>query len=130
MAPSEPEQWHDGMQAEELKDLVVNALDDQKAKEISVLDVRGIASFTDFMVIASGTSRRHVASLAEHVVGRAREAGVRAMGIEGGDIAEWVLVDLGDVVAHVMQPTTRGFYNLEKLWSVEADTGEDLKTGG
>jgi len=118
------------MQAETLKDLIVEVLDSQKATEISVLDVRGVASFTDFMVIASGTSRRHVKSLAERVVERAREAGVRALGVEGGDAAEWVLIDLGDVVVHVMQPTTRGFYNLEKLWSVETPVSHDREAGG
>ncbi len=118
------------MQVETLKDLVVEALDDQKAIDVTVLDVRDVASFTDFMVIASGTSQRHVKSLADRVVERARDAGVRALGVEGTEVAEWVLIDLGDVVVHVMQPTIRGFYNLEKLWSSNTPASGDLEAGG
>ena len=118
------------MQVETLKDLVVEALDDQKAVDVAVLDVREVASFTDFMVIASGTSRRHVKSLADRVVERARDAGVRALGVEGTEVAEWVLIDLGDVVVHVMQPTIRGFYSLEKLWSPDMPASGDLEAGG
>lgn len=117
------------MQADSLRDLILEALDDQKANDVSTLDVRGIASFTDFMIIASGTSRRHVSALAEHVVDCARKAGVRPLGVEGTEVADWVLIDLGDVIVHVMQPTTRGFYNLEKLWSVDAGSGGGLEAG-
>jgi len=104
------------MQAEELKDIVVKALEDVKAEDISVIDVRERTSVTDFMVLASGTSNRHVRSLAESVVTEAKEKGVRTAGVEGGNASDWILVDLGDVVVHVMMPATREFYDLERFW--------------
>lgn len=104
------------MKAEDLKTLVVNALDDFKARDITVLDVRGQSAVTDFMVIASGTSNRHVKHLAEHVVVQAKHAHVEPLGVEGKETHEWVLVDLCDVVAHVMLPQTRTYYDLERLW--------------
>lgn len=106
------------MQPEALRDLVTTALQDMKGVDIRVLDVRGMTALTDFMVIASGTSDRHVKSLARHVQDEARRAGVKPMGVEGETEGEWVLVDLRDVVVHVMRPQVRDFYNLEKLWSV------------
>lgn len=106
------------MQAEALRNLVTTALQDMKGVDIRVLDVRGLTALTDFMVIASGTSDRHVKSLARHVQDEARRAGVKPMGVEGEAEGEWVLVDLRDVVVHVMRPQVRDFYNLEKLWSV------------
>lgn len=107
------------MEVDQLKDLVIDALEDVKGKDIRVLDVRGKSSVTDVMVIASGTSSRQVKSLADRVVERAKEAGVKPLGMEGEREAEWVLVDLGDVVVHVMQPEIRDFYQIEKLWSTE-----------
>lgn len=104
------------MQAEELKEIVIRALDDLKAKDVSILDVRDRTSVTDYMVIASGTSSRHVRSLAESVVTEAKANGVRAASVEGGAASDWILVDLGDVVVHVMMPATREFYDLERLW--------------
>lgn len=104
------------MQAEQLKNLVVEQLEDSKAKDIKVLDVRGMSSVTDFMVIASGTSNRHVKSVAFNLMSGVKEKGVVPLGVEGEDTSEWVLVDLGDVVAHIMLPQTRDFYQLEKLW--------------
>jgi len=95
---------------------IQHALEDAKAQDISILDVRNISDFTDFMVIATGTSSRHVQSTAEKVVDALRTHGARAVGVEGGKIGDWVLIDYGDVVAHVMREETRDFYNLEKLW--------------
>lgn len=106
------------MQAERLRDLVTAALQDMKGVNICTLDVRGLTALMDFMVIASGTSDRHVKSLARHVQDQARAAGIKPMGVEGEVQGAWVLVDLRDVVVHVMLPQVRDFYNLEKLWSI------------
>ncbi len=104
------------MEPVKLKDLVVQALEDMKGADIRVLDVRGMTAITDYMVIVSGTSDRHVKSLARNALDRTREQGVKPLGVEGEQGGEWVLVDLGDVLLHVMRPQVRDFYNLEKLW--------------
>ena len=100
-----------------LRDIVVDALEELKALDIRALDVRGLTDITDTMVVASGTSDRHVRSIADRVVQRCKEAGFRAYGIEGARDGEWLLVDLHDVVLHVMLPRVRQLYALEKLWS-------------
>ena len=106
------------MNSEALTDLVVDALDDVKAKDIVRLDVRDVTTVTDFMVVASGTSNRHVKALVDNVAEKAKAAGHRAIGIEGEEGGEWVLLDLQDTLVHVMLPKVREFYNLEKLWSL------------
>ena len=108
------------MNSEQLKDLVIDALEDIKASDIRVLDVQGKSSITDVMVIASGNSARQVKALSNSVVVKSKEAGVTPLGIEGEVQGEWALVDLGDVVVHIMQPSIRDFYNLEKLWGDES----------
>jgi ribosome-associated protein len=104
----------------DLLGITQNALADLKAVDPIVLDVRQLSSVTDWMVVASGTSSRHVKSLANSVLMEAKAQGARPLGVEGAGVGEWVLVDFGDVVVHVMQPATRSFYDLERLWSVQA----------
>ena len=106
------------MESEQFTRYVVAALDDLKAVNTVTLDVRALTDVMDFMVIASGTSNRHVKSLASHVSVEAKKQGIAPMGTEGEDAGEWVLVDFGDVVVHVMLPATRDFYDLERLWTV------------
>ncbi|MGK0499459.1 MAG: ribosome-associated protein [Oceanicoccus sp.] len=106
------------MNAEQIKTQTLAALDDLKGRELVTLDVREMTDITDFMVICTGTSSRHVKSLADNVALELKRQGCQALGIEGVDhAAEWALVDFGVVVVHVMLPDTRGFYDLERLWS-------------
>jgi ribosome silencing factor RsfS/YbeB/iojap len=100
---------------------VLTALDDLKAQNVQEIDVRGKTSIADLIVVASGTSTRHVKSLADEVVRFAKQAGMPPLGVEGQREAEWVLVDLGDIVVHVMLPRVREFYGLERLWTVGDD---------
>jgi ribosome-associated protein len=103
-----------------LKSVVVDALADMKALEVKVLDVRGLTDIADFMVIASGTSDRHVRSVAQRVVEKTKEAGFRPHGVEGQQDSDWVLIDLSEMIVHVMLPRVREFYGLEKLWDMAA----------
>ena len=104
-----------------LSEVVLDALADMKALDVKALDVRGLTDITDTMVLASGTSDRHVKSIAERVIQRCKEAGYRPFGVEGERDGEWVRLDMQDVVLHVMLPRVREFYALEKLW--EGGTG-------
>ncbi|MGH8547359.1 MAG: ribosome silencing factor [Methylococcales bacterium] len=104
------------MLTEKMLELIVGTLDEGKAKNIKVIDVKRKTTITDYFVVASGTSERHVKSLADQVVEKLKQFRVRPLGIEGEQVGEWVLVDLADVVLHVMLPQTREFYQLEKLW--------------
>lgn len=100
---------------------VLEALEDVKAQDVKVIDVRGKTSITDIMVIASGSSTRQVKALGDSVAVKAKERGYQPLGSEGEGSMEWMLVDLNDVVVHVMLPQTRDFYNLEKLWEMPVD---------
>lgn len=104
-----------------IKDLVVIALEDVKGVDIQVLKIDDISDFADYMIVVSGTSDRHVRSLALNAIDELRKAGVRMIGSEGEELGEWVLVDFADVVVHVMREEVRAFYELEKLW------GEDIR---
>ena len=105
------------MGSDELKELVVDAVDDRKGQQITVLDVRHLTEMTDWMIVASGSSSRQVRAIAEHVVERAKAVGESIGGMEGEESGDWVLVDLFGVVLHVMLPETRDFYRIEELWS-------------
>ena len=110
----------------DLTRFIVDALEDLKALDIRIVDVRGQTSVTDFLVIASGTSSRHVKSLADHVAHEMKaKHGVGALGSEGADAAEWVLVDFDSVVLHVMQPPIRELYDLERLWERRGRDAEE-----
>ena len=105
------------MQGQALHDFIADKIDDLKCRDIITLDVRGKSSITDCMIICSGNSNRHVRSVADHVAAELRHSGIELLGVEGADIGEWVLVDAGNVIIHVMQDETRALYQLEKLWS-------------
>ncbi len=108
-----------------LEGIVTAALEDMKAVNVKVMDVRGLTDIADVMVVCSGNSDRHVKSISDRVVEKAKERGFRPLGVEGQREGEWVLVDLQDVVVHVMLPRVREFYSLERMW--ESDTGPAIK---
>ena len=105
------------MQQEQLKQFIIDKIDDLKARDLIELDVTGKSSITDTMLICSGNSKRHVISIADNIVSSAKQEGTQPLSVEGQDIGEWVLVDFGEIIVHVMQDDTRDFYQLEKLWS-------------
>ena len=107
------------LQAEATRKMALDALQELKAENIVQLDVTGVASFTDYMIFASGTSTRHVGAIADSVVEAAKKAGRPPQGIEGAEVGEWILVDLGDAIVHIMLPEVRQYYELEKLWGEE-----------
>lgn len=108
------------MHLDKLQEVAVAALEDIKARDIEVLDVRPQTSLYDTMVIASADSNRQVKALANHVREKLKEAGAPILGVEGESVGEWILVDAGDIVVHVMQPAVRAYYNLEELWAPQA----------
>jgi len=115
------------MKINELKDLVQNSLEDMKAVDIVCIDVKGKSSMTDFLYVATGNSTRHVKSIAEMVGINIKEAGADIIGTEGKGTSEWVLVDLNDIIVHVMLASTREFYALEKLWEPKEATDKSVE---
>jgi ribosome-associated protein len=107
------------MNIDSLEQLILNALDELKASDVVLIDVSELTDMTDKMIIATGTSSRQVAALANHVGAVCKKADVMPLGSEGEDTGEWALVDLGDIVVHVLLPEKREFYSLEQLWSVK-----------
>lgn len=105
------------MQGKTLQDFVIDKIDDLKGQNIISLDVQGKSSITDCMIICTGTSSRHVMSIADHVVQESRSAGMELHGMKGQEASDWVVVDLGEVIVHIMQEESRRLYELEKLWS-------------
>ncbi len=115
------------MELKKLEKIIVSALEDIKGRDIQVINTTKLTSLFDRIVIASGDSNRQVKSLARHVFDKVREAGVEVLSTEGEDGGEWVLVDLGDIVVHVMHPTVRAYYNLEELWSGTPSSREEAR---
>lgn len=109
------------MQTETLLALVEGELNERKALNLTVLDVRNKTSFTDYMIIVTGTSNRHIKALCDYVEIKVKENGVMPLGVEGDMTSDWVLLDLGDVIVHAMTEQAREYYQLEKLWTVGAD---------
>ena len=107
------------MNVTEHNELIIEILNDSKAKDIITLDVRGMTSTVDYMILASGTSSRHVKALSQILLEESKKHKKRAIGVEGEEGSEWVLVDFADILVHVMLPRVREFYNLEKLWSLK-----------
>jgi ribosome-associated protein len=116
----------EGLSFEQLRELVITALEDFKAIDIQTLDVSEQNPLTELFVIASGSSGRHIKSMAENLIMRAKAAGCPPLGVEGQRQADWVLVDLNDVIVHLMLPQARAFYNLEKLWEASSDQRNTL----
>jgi ribosome-associated protein len=108
------------MSVEQLQNIVVNALEDLKAIDITIIDIRALTSMADYMVICSGNSNRHVKSISKNLIDAVKKHHYRPLGVEGQEDGEWVLVDLADIIVHVMQPKIRDFYSLEKLWKTPA----------
>ncbi|MCF8007206.1 MAG: ribosome silencing factor [Methylovulum sp.] len=108
------------MQTEELLTIVLTVLEERKGQFIKTLDVKNKTSFTDYMVVVTGTSNRHLKALCDYISVTVKEHGVMPLGLEGDINSDWVLLDLGDIIVHAMTAQTREFYQLEKLWSVDA----------
>jgi len=106
-----------GKQQPDLHEIVLSSLDDDKAVDIVSIDLTGKTSLADFMVIASGTSQRHISAMADHISKRTKQAGYKRPSIEGQALADWVLIDTGDIIVHLFRPEVRDFYALEKMWS-------------
>jgi ribosome-associated protein len=117
------------MQAEDILKIVQEVLDERKGQYITTLDVRGKTSFTDYMVLVTGTSDRHLKSLCDYVSEKLKENGVKPLGVEGDLGSDWVLLDLGDVIVHAMTAQAREFYQLEKLWSVDKAKENEQEAG-
>ena len=115
-------------ESEALKNLVIEALEEVKGLQVVALDVEEQTDITDFMIVATGKSGRQVKALTDSVIINAKAAGYVVKGVEGSDTAEWVLIDLGDVICHVMLPKLREFYGLERLWSINFKVGGDVLT--
>ena len=116
-AASMPRPPRSGADVDGLTHLILASLEDDKAEDILAIDIRGKSSFADMLVVASGRSARHVGALADHLLRKLKEAGVKQVNVEGMPQADWVLVDGGDVVIHLFRPEVRAFYNIEKIWA-------------
>ncbi len=110
--------------AEKAREAVLNSLDDSKAEDIVPIDITGKSSLGDHIIVASGRSHRHVGAIADHLLRDLKDAGFGNCRVEGLPHCDWVLVDAGDVIVHIFRPEVRGFYNIEKMWSVDKPEGD------
>lgn len=117
------------MQSDKLLKIVLDELDERKGLQITTLDLHEKTSFTDYMVIVTGTSNRHLMSMCEHVISKVEEHGVQPLGLEGGASTDWVLLDLGDVIVQAMTTQAREYYQIEKLWSVDKPKDAEKQAG-
>lgn len=133
-AKTPEEKPRSGQQSDALLEIIRTALEDRKAKDIQVLDVSERSGFADYFVIATGTSARHVSAIAEHLQEQIKHAGYERAGVEGAKAGDWILLDMGGVVGHVMRAEVRAFYNLEELWTDilegSSGSGTDPTAGG
>jgi ribosome-associated protein len=106
------------LKATKVRDFAVKAVEDMKGQDVAVLDIQKLSTIADYMLVVTGTSTRHVKSIADELAKRAKEQGIAIKGLEGTNQAEWILIDLGDVIVHVMQAPVRKLYDLESLWSM------------
>lgn len=118
------------MNIEELKSLAVNAVEDLKAFDVNLIDVQGRSSISDVLLFASGRSDRQVKSIANNVIAEAKKAGLQILGVEGLNTGEWVLVDLGDIVVHIMLPQVRDYYGIERIWEVDTNDSSSVDSSG
>ena len=112
------------MSVEQLQTIVIHTLEDLKAIDMTIIDIRPLTNIADYMIICSGNSNRHVKSISKNLIDEVKKTDFRPLGVEGQDEGEWVLVDLGDIIVHVMQPKIREFYSLEKLWEAPANPNQ------
>lgn len=126
LAARDPARPARGIDVEAAARVVLTSLEDDKAEDILAIDIRGKSSFADMLVVASGRSARHVGALADHVLRKLKDAGIKDVRVEGLPQADWVLVDAGDVVVHLFRPEVRAFYNIEKIWTATPGPGAAL----
>ena len=117
------------MNSKKLSQLVIEALDDMKGQSIQCINVKKLTAITDYMVIATGRSNTHIKALSDTVVKKVKEASQPVIGVEGRQQSEWVLVDVGDVLVHIMMASARALYNLEDLWNFKSVTGDAKESG-
>ncbi len=113
-----------------LTTIISHALDDLKAIDVNIIDVRGLTNITEYMIIATGTSTRHIKAIADNVIEKANEHSYKPLGIEGENDADWILIDLNDAIVHVMLAETRAYYQLDKLWSFKTKEHKRVFLGG
>lgn len=114
-----------------MRDLVTSSLDGDKAEDIVAIDMAGKSTISDYIVIASGRSQRHVAAMAEHLTQKLKDHGVRGVTVEGANQADWVLIDAGDIIVHLFRPEVREFYALDKMWGGDdRSTARTIRVGG